>query len=633
MTEKKSSNTRRIFLKKSILGLSGSFLSLYPLTAKGSKKKKPNILWIVSEDNSPFLGCYGDKNATTPNIDKLASEGIIFDNAFANAPVCAPMRNTIITGMYANILGCHNMRSNFKIPKNIKFFPQYLKEAGYYCTNNMKEDYNTIKPDNVWDESSNTAHYTKRKKDQPFFAIFNTNLSHEHKIHFNELIDIDKLQHKPEDMKLAPYHPDLPEMRHCYANYYDYITKMDKKVGEILKELDNNGETKDTIVFYYSDHGGVLPRSKRFIFESGTKIPLIVRFPKNYKNLAPSKPGTHNNRLVSLIDLPPTLCSLLNIQIPKQFQGHAFLGKQKSKEPDYIHFFRQRMDERYDMMRAVRDKNFRYIRNYMPHRKYGQHIWYLWRSTATRAWEKSHKEGKCNEVQSRFWSYKKPEELYDIKTDPHNIINLADDPTYKDVLLRMRKEHKRWIRENYDAGFIPEGIMNDESKFSTIYEMTHKENFPMEQIIETAEIASGNNLKFLPELITQLSNKEPTVRYWAATGCAILGAKANKAIPKLKELLNDPVANVRISSAEALCKMGYKQKSLDLLVREMKNDNPSVQLHALNVLDALEDDAKLVLKDIISWVPWAKDTDVYFHQVFTQLIKKLKPGWDDYIVW
>jgi hypothetical protein len=291
------------------------------------------------------------------------------------------------------------------------------------------------------------------------------------------------------------------------------------------------------------------------------------------------------------------------------------------------------MDERYDMMRAVRDKKFRYIRNYMPHRKYGQHLWYLWRSPSTRAWEAVFHEGKCNEIQSRFWGYKEAEELYNIEDDPHNVNNLANDPAYNDVLKRLRKALQRWVRINKDAGFLPEGMMVDRAGDHTIFEMTHADDFPMERIIETAEMASIKNIRHVPELIKRLSDDEPGVRYWAAAGCAILGEQAVKAMPELIKLLKDPVADVRITAAEALCKMGFKKESLNLLVRELKNDNPRVQLHALNVLDALEDDTRAVLKDIMTGTPRGIETDNYFHKCFTQLIKKLKPGWEDYIIW
>ncbi len=628
--------SRRSFLQKSAVGLGAGVLGLKGIRSfsASSTANQPNILWIVSEDNSAsYLGCYGNKDALTPNLDKLAEQGITYDNAFANAPVCAPMRNSIITGMYASTLGCHNMRSEYPIPDKFKFFPLYLRQAGYYCTNNAKEDYNTLKPENVWDESSSTGHYRNRKKTQPFFAVFNTELSHEQKIHFDALLPKDKLKHDPDTLELAPYHPDLPEIRHCYANYYEYINKMDAKVGELLKELEENGLAEDTIVFYYSDHGGVLPRSKRFLYESGTQIPLIIRFPPKYQHLTSKQPGSREDRLVSLVDLAPTILSLLNIPIPAHFSGHAFLGKQKTAEPAYIHFFRQRMDERYDMMRAVRDKEFRYIRNYMPHRIYGQHLWYLWRSPATRTWETAFNQGKCNRVQSRFWGDKDTEELYDVKADPHNVNNLANDPQYHNVLERMRKETSRWVRVSRDAGFLPEGLMLELAGDKTVYEITHSSNFTMEKIIETAEMASSKNIKYLSTLIKRLSHTQAAVRYWAATGCAILARKADKGMSELKKLLNDPVADVRIVTAEALCKMGYKKESLDLLVKEMKSENPRVQLHALNVLSALGDDAKMVVKDIMTLTPWGLKTDDYFHQAYIPLISKLKPGWQDYVIW
>jgi arylsulfatase A-like enzyme len=594
-----------------------------------TKQNLPNILWLVSEDNSPFLGCYGDENATTPNLDKLAREGIVYDNAYANFPVCAPMRNSIITGVYASNLGCQNMRSNYPIPSKIKFLPQYLQEAGYYCTNNSKEDYNTIKPTDSWDESSTKAHYKNRKPGQPFFAVFNIALSHEHKIHTKHLIAEKDLLHIPSRMKLAPYHPDLPEIRHCYASYYDYVTRMDKWIGDKLDELKKNGLADNTIVFYYSDHGGVLPRSKRFLFESGTRIPFIVRIPKKFQDIVQGRPGEREDRLISLVDLAPTILSIVDLEIPEYMSGKAFLGEKNSAEPDYVYFIRQRMDERYDMMRALRDKKFRYIRNYMPHRKYGQHIEYLWQSPATQVWEVACYEKLCNDPQKKFWGCKESEELYDVETDPHNINNLAGDSRYEDVLERMRREMQRWVRDHKDAGFLPEAMMIERANTRTIYEMTHSTDFPMDKIIETAEWASAKDRDRLPELSNRLSDADAAVRYWAATGFAILGKNDDSARPALKRLLQDPYANVRITAAEALCKMGSNEAAMELLIEEINNDNPSVQLHALNVLDALEDDTKERIEDIITMAPRNLKTNENIRKSYIYLVKKLKAGKDD----
>ncbi|NOZ56550.1 MAG: sulfatase, partial [Calditrichaeota bacterium] len=476
--------TRRDFLQKTSLGVGTATLSLGALARNlTAGEERPNILWIVSEDNDPFLGCYSDPNATTPNIDRLAREGVAYDNVVSNAPVCAPARFSIITGTYAPRMGTMHMRSKFRIPGEFRFFPQYLREAGYYCTNNAKEDYNTPKPDGVWDESSPKAHYKNRKPGQPFFAVFNISLSHEHMIHFHELKDPDQLEHKPEDMILPPYHPDLPDIRLCWANYYDAVTAMDRRVGELLRELEEAGLAEDTIVFYYSDNGGVLPRSKRFLYESGTHVPMVIRFPRKYQHLAPAPPGGRVKELVQFVDLAPTVLSLAGLRKPPQMQGRAFLGPYREPEPEFVFCYRDRMDERYDMMRSVRDRQFLYIRNYYPHLIYGQHIWYLWRSPATRAWERAYREGRCNEVQSRFWQPKPVEELYDVQADPHNVRNLADDPEYAPVLKRMREALRKWVRENRDAGFLPEGWMAEQVEQSTPYALTHDPAYPVEDII------------------------------------------------------------------------------------------------------------------------------------------------------
>jgi len=627
--------TRRDFLQKTSLSLGAGAVTLSALTERLIAKdgQRPNILWIVSEDNDPFLGCYGDPNATTPNIDRLAREGVLYENVLSNAPVCAPARSTIITGAYAPHLGTMHMRSQFAIPAEFRFFPQYLRAAGYYCTNNAKEDYNTIKPDGVWDESSPKAHYKNRKPGQPFFAVFNTNLSHEHKIHFHELKDPKDLHHKPEDMILPPYHPDLPEIRLCWANYYDYITQMDQWVGKKLRELEELGLADDTIVFYYSDNGGVLPRSKRFLYESGTHVPLIIRFPKKYQHLAPGPPGTREKRLVQFVDLAPTVLSLAGIPKPSQMQGHAFLGPYREPEPRFAFCYRDRMDERYDMMRSVRDRQFLYIRNYYPHLIYGQHIWYLWRSPATRAWERAYREGRCNEVQSRFWQPKPVEELYDVQADPHNVRNLADDPQYASVLKRMRAALKDWVRENRDAGFLPEGWMLDQTRQRTVYELTHSGDLPVDEIISTAEIASERRTKNLPVLMDRLRHSHPVVRYWAAVGCAVLGTQARSAAPRLEERLQDDVPDVRIAAAEALCTLGDCSNALQTLVHEMYNHNPRVQLRALNSLETLGENVRPVLKQVMGLRMWGVETDAYFHRAYMNILKRLKPGWEDYNIW
>lgn len=548
----------------------------------------PNFLWIVSEDNSPFFGCYGDEFATTPTFDKLASEGILYENAFANAPVCAPARSTIITGMYPPSMGTQNMRSRYPTPESIKFFPQYLREAGYYCTNNAKEDYNMIKPEGVWDESSKKAHYKNRKEGQPFFAIFNLGVSHESSIH--KSIPNDSLRHDPAKVILPPYHPDTPEMRHDWAQYYDKIEDLDGQVAAILKELEEAGLAENTIVGYYGDHGGVIARSKRFIYESGTHVPMIWRFPDKYKHLSPAKPGSKLDRLVSFVDLAPTMLSLAGIDVPDYMQGKAFLGDQQTQPREYVHLFRGRMDERIDMVRAVRDKQFRYIKNYMPHRIYGQYIEYLWRAPSCRSWEEAYKAGKCNKAQSAFWEQKPAEELYDVTIDPWEVNNLVADPQYAHVLERMRKEKERWMSEIRDTGLMPEGEMSTRNLTQPSFDFVHSDAYSFEKIKTAADDATMRDVGKLEEIIGFLKDEEPLVRYWGATGCLILGEAAISAKNDLKELLNDKNPDVRITAAEALCNMGESAAATPILIEALNEDNLMVRVHAMNSLEIIGGD-------------------------------------------
>ncbi len=577
---------------------------LTPLSCQQKQPQEqelPNILWLTSEDNSPFLGYYGDTLATTPHLDKLASDGFLYTHAYANAPVSAPSRNTIITGVYANSAGNENMRSTYAKSDQVRFYPQFLRELGYYCTNNKKEDYNIDggQLSGIWDESSDQAHYKNRKPGQPFFAIFNTTLSHEHVIH--ESIPDNALRHDPKKMSIPPYHPRTPEMEHDWAQYYDYIERMDAWVGEQLKELEENGLLENTIVFYYADHGGILGRSKRYIYESGTRIPLIVRIPDKYKHLFPNMgKGTKVDRLISLVDLAPTLLSIAGIPKPAYMQGNAFLGHDKTEDPEYVYMFRGRMDERYDLSRAVRDKKYRYIRNYMPHRIYGQHIAYLWEAPSVGSWEQAYLNGKCNEVQSRFWQSKPAEELYDTENDPWEVVNLAGKSEYKEVLERMRTANREWLLEIRDAGFIPEADRSIRVKDRAIYDYMREENIPLEDIFHAAEVASEGNPENLPLLVSFLESDDSAIRYWGATGLLILGENARSAVPALEKASADNFPNVATVAAEALYSLGKKELAEQVLLDKLKNDDHTCTF-ALNSIDALGIESKVV-KDKVTGI-------------------------------
>ncbi len=554
--------------------------------------KKPNILWIVSEDNSVFLGCYGYPDSKTPRLDQLAKEGILYENAFANVPVCAPNRSTLITGVYASSMGTEHMRSrNFVPPKTIPFYSQYLKDAGYYCSNNSKTDYN-LDPDQqtAWNQMSNGDHH-KRKPGQPFFAVYNLGTTHESSMH--KPLDQKLLK---ADVTIPPYHPDTPEIRANWAMYHQIITRMDTQVGEILDRLEQDGLADDTIVFYYSDHGGILTRSKRFLYDTGVHIPLIIRFGKNFAHLAPQEPGTETDRLVSMVDFAPTLLSLAGIKVPEHMQGGAFLGKQTAESRDYVYHLRGRMDERYDFSRAVRDKQFKYIRNYNPHRIYGQFLQYLWKMPTTTSWQAQYKAGKCEGPQKFFWEPKPAEELYDTKADPWEVKNLANDPKYAEVLNRMRTANREHLLAIRDAGFMPEGEMVRQAEGTSIYELVRDDKrYPLKEILEIADTATRGDAKNLSRLTELLEADHPVIRYWAATGLVILKGRAKPAQADLQNLLSDESPDVQIAAAEALATLGETEKAVDHLAGLLSHDNQWVALRAANVLDIIGEPAKKAL--------------------------------------
>ena len=558
--------------------------------------KLPNILWIVSEDNSAyFTGCYGNLFATTPNIDKLASQGFLYTRAYCTNAVCAPSRNTIITGVYASSNGNENMRSTYPKSAEVHTYPEYLRQAGYYCTNNAKTDYNTsgIIPSEIWDESSKKAHYRNRPEGKPFFAVFNIETSHESCLH--KQIPTKDLRHDPAKVTLPPYHPDTPEMRHDWAQYYDKIEDMDAEVGVLLKELDKSGEADNTIVIYYGDNGGVLARSKRFVYETGTQIPFIIRIPEKYKYLFPTKkPGQRVDRLINFVDLAPTLLSIAGVPIPNYMQGNAFLGGQKTEDPEYTYMSRQRMDEHYDLVRAVRDKEFRYIRNYMPFRITMQHVNYLFMAPSARSWENAFKEGKTNEVQSKFFHTKPVEELYDTEKDPWEVNNLAGNPAYTSVLKRMRNAETAWMIKIRDVGLIPETEYSTFSGKKSMYDYMRSADCPFDELMKAADLATLGGKSNLNTFIQYMKDNNSAIRYWGATGLLILKNDAKPAISALKEASTDKSGAVATMAAEALYGLGEKELAREIYIRIL-NDTANYDMNeknfALNSIDAVNENS------------------------------------------
>ncbi|RJP29985.1 MAG: sulfatase [Candidatus Omnitrophota bacterium] len=598
--------SRRDFLANTS-AVSASALMINPSRSLAQTKERPNFLWLTSEDNGPEIGAYGDSFADTPNIDGIAKKGVIYLHAWSTAPVCAPARTTIISGVYPPCTGAEHMRSMTHLPANMKMYPEYLREAGYYCTNNSKEDYNLEKIGQVWDESSNKAHWRNRKEGQPFFAVFNFTVSHESQIRVRPHTPV----HDPAKVPIPAYHPDTPEVRLDWAQYYDKLTEMDAQVGKVLHQLHEDGLDEDTIIFYYGDHGSGMPRSKRWLYNSGLRVPLVIHIPEKYKHLAPPDYAPHgqSERLVGFIDLAPTVLSLVGIQPPNHMQGHAFLGEFTSPGPDYLFGFRGRMDEQYDMSRTVRDHRYHYIRNYMPHKTYGQYLEYMFQTPTTQVWKTLYDEGKLQPPQTYFWETKPPEELYDMENDPDEVSNLADSPDHQNILERLRKVHQDWELKIRDVGFLPEDEIHSRSQNSTPYEMGHDDNaYPMKKIMAAAELASSMKQEAVPELIRRFEDKDSAVRYWAAMG--ILMQKEEAVIQSkttLHQALGDSSASVQVIAAQALGQYGNQDDLKKAYPVLLKLSLPTekgifVSMLALNALDAVNESRKDVNEALFSSV-------------------------------
>jgi arylsulfatase A-like enzyme len=569
---------------------------------------QPNILWITSEDNGPYLGCYGDSLAQTPRLDQLAAEGVRYQNAFANAPVCSPARSTLIMGMYASTLGMAHHDSSVRIPDRFPAFPNYLREAGYFCTNAHKTHYNFTRDHKAcWDQCAPEAHYRNRQKGQPFFAVFNIFTTHESQL--QESVSGPRrrnglLPPQPRlslrEVPLPPYHPDTPIIRKDWATFYDNMTLMDQQVGQLLDELTQQGEDENTIVFYFSDHGGAMPGGKRSIHDSGTRIPLIIRFPEKWKHLASAQDGEWVDEPVSLVDFAPTILHLCGVAAPNHFQGSRFLGETKEQRPAYVYLFRERVNNRYDTVRSIRDRRFQYIRNYSSHRTYGQENEYTFRVLPSMvSWYEEWLAGRCDEVQSRYWEPKPVEELYEVNVDPYQIRNLAGDPDYDRVLIRMRKQLDQTVRQSRDTGFVPEGMFARLCGDETIYDYVQSDRYPFAEVHRVAKLASQRTAAHLHQLQAAMTHAHPAVRYWAAQGCLILGEAAEPALLDLQKLLSDPNLDVRVPAAEAIAQMGHVEAAFPVLIGVVHQGNRFEANAALNALDFLIADGRLDQKSVV----------------------------------
>ena len=546
-------------------------------TGDNSSAEKPNILWLTVEDSSYYeFGCYGNPSVKTPNIDSLAEKGIQFLNAWSTAPQCSPARASIISGCYATSYGTDYHRQKYSVPPKLYFFTQFLQQAGYFCTNNHKTDYNSKSSEcKVWDECSTKATYnsSRRQRDRPFFSVFNftaTHMSRVRSFHLQGRRDFTQEGLNPSNLELPPHLPDLPEVRSDYAFHLSGIQEVDLWVGLFLKDLKKQNLEDNTIIFFFSDHGGVLPRGKGFVYETGLRVPLIVYLPTKWQHLSNIKPGTKSKQLVNFVDLAPTILSLANVQPLDSMHGKAFLGNYQSLPQKMQFGFRTNQQYHYDPSRAATDGQFKYIRNYIPYKPLGLRNFYQWGVPSYQAWDRYVLEKQDQKAIWRQPYLTKPAEmLFELNKDPFELKNLATNEAYGDILSKFRSAISQHVREIKDLGFI---IISVREKSQALYTWVRENQYPHEELITAAEIASEDNAQNFEKLLEYLQSDRAEFRFWGASGFAYLGSLqiVNDCPASLINALQDANSEVAATAAEAVCYLGRGDLGFPVLMTHLE---------------------------------------------------------------
>ena len=537
-----------------------SLLLLALLLVRGYAADRPNVVWIVSEDNSiHYLRHFFPGGAEAPNIEAMAAHGITFDRAYSCSPVCSVARTTLATSCYGPRIGTqfHRKYRTAEMPAGQKMFSAHLRDAGYYATNNSKTDYNVSGGKEAWDESSKKAGWRNRPDPkQPFFHMESHGASHESSLHFGrEVFENAKTAHDPAEVTLADYHPDTPIFRYTHARYLDRIQTIDGLVGATLGKLREDGLLEDTFVFYFGDHGGVLPRGKGYIHESGLHVPLVVRVPENFKHLAEGRAfGARARGTVSFVDFGPTALRLAGAEAPAGIDGRAFLGQGVAAEEvdgrDEVFGYADRFDEKYEFVRTVVSGDYQYIRWYQPFLPGGLQNNYRYRMLAFQEWRELWRAGKLDGTRSQFFRAKPAESLFHIVDDPHEVRDLAGDPAHAEALQRLRGMLGRRVRTMPDLSFYPESrlveIMDDPAGFG------QKQKAEIAELADIADLALRPFAEARPGLETALGSDNPWHRYWGAMACSAFGEAAKPLAPAVAELLDDEPLVLRVRAAEFL---------------------------------------------------------------------------------
>ncbi len=524
-----------------------------PLLSKG-----PNVVFLVSEDNSiHYLKHYGAEFGSMPNIEKMAEEGLTFNHAFSNAPVCSVARSTLATGILAPRGGFQYHRKS-ALAKGVKPWTALLRKAGYYCVNNSKTDYNfaTAKGE-AWNESSRKASWRKRPdKNAPFFYMQSFGTCHESSLHFStKLMQSEKTKTPVDRVNLHPYHPDTPTFRYTHARYFDRMTVVDAQMGAVLEKLKADGLLEDTFVFYFGDHGGVLPRGKGYAYESGLHVPLVVRIPENFKHLVDHARGTRTDGFVSFIDFGPTVLNLAGLSVPEEMDGSAFLGTGTTEKElasrDEAFGYADRFDEKYDLVRTIRKGKWEYVRNYQGFYPDGLQNNYRYRMLAFAEWRALYKVGKLNAAQSQFFESRPAEQLFDLSKDPHEVNDLSQSPAHREVLLHMRQRMTAKVKRINDLSFFPESHMVAHAlEDGVAFGRKHAQEIG--ELVDIADLSLISFPKAERQLSASMRSDNPWKRYWGCISATMHGESAKPLVPLAKKLLEDKNLMVRVRAAEFL---------------------------------------------------------------------------------
>lgn len=576
------------------------FLTGTILTASKSFAQQPNVLWITIEDTSPqFIGSYGNKDSKTPIMDDLTQEGVQFTNAFSTGTVCSPSRSTIITGVKTYELGTGNHRSNYSIPSEIKGFPYYLKQAGYYVSNNSKTDYNVASQQEfiaeAWDESSGKAGWWNRVEGQPFFAVFNFNESHQSRTmtHPYDWYLENVLYQLPEeerigenDFEMPPVYRDSPEMRKQMARVYNSLKLTDNRIGELIAKLKEDGLLEETIIFIYADHGEGMPRGKTNGIDYGYRVPFTIWFPEKYAHLSPWGTGVVSEELISFEDLAPTMISLVGEKVPDYLKGRILIGEERDNEVDKLFLSSDRADNGIDMVRTVTDGRYVYSRNFMPFMPEGRYIRYMEIGDIKQVMRTDLENGVLNPLQKSLFEARNPEVLYDLKNDPWETKNLIDQPEYAGLVEEMRSSLNSHLAERKDVLFLPEFELERISDDSNPYEFREdKTRYPFEKIYQVAKLSGFRGENVLRQQLKYLKSKNEIERYWAAIG--LRSQDLSMLLPFIEDFeqaVKDTYPPVSITAAAILYDLNQSQQAIEKLNEFVLSKNAHFSLMAINYL-------------------------------------------------